>query len=66
MWIFWWLCLNNIIGNYNLNFQQLSSSDIDNMEIIQFVMSDKDNELDSGSYMAYPRTFICSKCNDYK
>ena len=57
---------NARIRDHNLNFHQLSNSDIDNMEIIQFVMSDRDNELDSGSYMAYPRTFRCVKCNDYK
>ena len=38
---------NARIRDHNLNFQQLSASDIDNMEIIQFVMSDKDNVLDS-------------------
>lgn len=57
---------NQRIRNHNLNFRQLSKSDIDNMDIVQFVMYDKDNDLDSGKYMAYPRTFRCTKCNDYK
>ena len=57
---------NQRIRNHNLNFRQLSKSDIDNMDIVQFVMYDKDNDLDSGKYMEYQRNLRCTECNDYK
>lgn len=57
---------NSRIRDHNLNFRQLTYNDKKNMDIVQFITSDKDNPRDSGLYMAFPRTFRCTICDDYK
>jgi len=57
---------NNRIRNHHLNFKQLSYSDKKNLDLVQFITTDIGRQRDSGLYMAYPRTFRCTKCNDYK
>lgn len=57
---------NERINNHNLTFRRLGNSDFENLNIVRFVISDGVDKIESGRYMTFPRTFRCTKCNDYK
>jgi hypothetical protein len=60
---------NARIDKYNLLLQKLGESRKDDVEIVKFklVGSMVDDELDySGRYIVFPRTFVCSKCGDFR
>jgi hypothetical protein len=60
---------NDRIDDHNLLLQKLVNSRKDDVEIIKFKLigSMEDDELDySGRYMVFPRTFVCSKCGNFR
>lgn len=60
---------NARIDEYKLLLQKLGQSRKDDVEIVKFklVGSMEEDELDySGRYKVFPRTFVCSKCGDFR
>lgn len=55
------------IEKKQLNYNKLSSGDLDNLEILKYKFADqRDVNQYSGKYVLYPRTFLCKKCGDYR
>ncbi len=57
---------NNRINSYNLLLPRLSNNDIENFVIERpLLILDRKKE-NSGYYNAFPRTFYCTKCGDFR
>lgn len=57
---------DNRINRYNLLLPRLSNSDINNL-VIEKPLLVLDRKLEySGHYQAFPRTFYCEKCGDFR
>lgn len=58
---------NARIDRYNLLLQKLSDGRKNDVEIVKFKLVESGEEDDfSGRYTIFPRTFVCSRCGDFR
>lgn len=58
---------NARIDKHDLLFQKFSGSRKDDVEIVKFkLVESMEKDAYSGRYAIFPRTFVCSKCGDFR
>lgn len=61
-----WLNYNNRINKYKLELGEFHISRIDDLEIIGHKLIPSMQKDSSGVFRIHPRTFVCSKCGDFR
>lgn len=61
-----WLNYNNRIKKYKLEFDDFHRSKIEDLEIIGHKLIPSMQNESSGIFKIHPRTFVCSKCGDFR
>ena len=57
---------NDRINFHNLNLSRLGDKDINNFSIERFALANEDEDVISGVYEVFPKTFRCEKCDDLR